>query len=133
MSIPEPVIAFTREWWLTAVEDVEAARVSRHLPTACCFHCRQAVEKALKTLLVLHQTEFEKSRYRPTSGSPSPHTRVSAQGDCRRFGRTQPFRGRDAIPAGYRNPRRSLRRTRKGGAISALGPARTAEGSMTAK
>ena len=61
MSIPEPVIEFTREWWLKAVEDLEAAKVSRHLPSACCFHCQQAVEKAVKTLLVLHQTDFEKS------------------------------------------------------------------------
>jgi HEPN domain-containing protein len=61
MSIPEPVIELARAWWERAAEDLEAARVARHLPTACCFHCQQAVEKAVKSLLVCHQEEFEKS------------------------------------------------------------------------
>jgi len=61
MSIPEPVIEFTRAWWQKAAEDLDAAKSSRHLPTACCFHCQQSVEKAIKSLLVLHQTDFERS------------------------------------------------------------------------
>ena len=61
MSMPEPVIELTRQWWSRAVEDLEAAKAARHLPTACCFHCQQAVEKAIKALLVLQQAEFGKT------------------------------------------------------------------------
>lgn len=61
MSAPEPVVELSRQWWSRAVEDLGAAEAARHLPTACCFHCQQAVEKGIKTFLVLYQAEFEKT------------------------------------------------------------------------
>jgi HEPN domain-containing protein len=61
MSAADPVIEFSRQWWSRAVEDLEAAKAARHLPTASCFHSQQAVEKAIKTLLVVQQIEFEKT------------------------------------------------------------------------
>lgn len=61
MSAPDALIEFTRQWWLKAVEDLEAAKSVRHLPTTCCFHCQQAVEKAIKTIHIMHQVEFERT------------------------------------------------------------------------
>ena len=61
MSVPDPVLELTQQWWLRAAEDLAAAKAARRQLTASCFHCQQAVEKAIKALLVLHQVEFEKT------------------------------------------------------------------------
>ena len=55
------VIELTRLWWKGAGEDLQVAKASRHIPFACCFHCQQAAEKAIKALLVLHQADFGKT------------------------------------------------------------------------
>jgi len=39
-----------------------AARAARRIPSASSVHGRQAVEKAIKTLLALEQNDFEKTR-----------------------------------------------------------------------
>jgi len=47
-------------WGARALDELEVARRAADLPFACCFHCQQAVEKAIKALLVVHQIEFRK-------------------------------------------------------------------------
>ena len=42
------------------MDDLAVAERTADLPFACCFHCQQAVEKAIKALLVLHQIDFRK-------------------------------------------------------------------------
>ena len=57
----ERVIELCRLWWESAREDLQAAERLSDLPFTCCFHCQQAVEKAIKCLLILNQVEFAKS------------------------------------------------------------------------
>lgn len=54
------ILEVTTSWWQKALDDLVVARRTTDLPFACCFHCQQAVEKAAKALLVLHQVEFRK-------------------------------------------------------------------------
>ena len=61
MPDDEKVIELTRLWWKAAAEDLQAAKICKHIPFACCFHSQQAVEKAIKALLVLQQTDFSKT------------------------------------------------------------------------
>jgi HEPN domain-containing protein len=48
-------------WWAGAAEDLAVARQSRTHPRASSFHSQQAVEKAIKSLLVQQQQKFEKT------------------------------------------------------------------------
>ncbi len=57
----ERVVELCRLWWEKAEEDLQAAERLTDLPFVCCFHCQQAVEKAIKCLLVLNQIEFARS------------------------------------------------------------------------
>ena len=61
MPPDERILELTRLWWVRAVEDLDVARISRRFPFAACFHCQQAVEKAIKALLVYHQRDFGKT------------------------------------------------------------------------
>lgn len=58
-------IAQTREWLAKASSDLRAAeataRTSPPLFEHAVFHCQQAVEKALKALLVFHDQPFRKT------------------------------------------------------------------------
>jgi HEPN domain-containing protein len=47
-----------RQWLAKATEDLEAAWRLTDIPSACCFHCQQAVEKSIKALLVVHGVDF---------------------------------------------------------------------------
>lgn len=55
------VIELCRLWWEKAGEDLQAAERLTDLPFVCCFHCQQAVEKAIKCLLVINQIDFARS------------------------------------------------------------------------
>ena len=57
----ERAIELCRLWWQKAESDLMAAERLTDLPFICCFHCRQAVEKAVKSILVLHQINFSRS------------------------------------------------------------------------
>lgn len=57
----ERVVELCRLWWDRAHSDLLAAERMADLPFICCFHCQQAVEKAIKSLLVLSQIDFPKS------------------------------------------------------------------------
>jgi len=48
-------------WWGRAEDDLRVAQRTQDISFACCFHCQQAVEKAIKALLVLHQVQFRRS------------------------------------------------------------------------
>ena len=61
MSADGRIAEIAASWWQMACDDLTVAGRARDLPSVCAFHAQQAVEKALKTLLVLHQIEFEKS------------------------------------------------------------------------
>jgi HEPN domain-containing protein len=65
MSDRDPeVVAVAREWLQIAERDLAAARVllgAGGLTRAVCFHAQQAVEKYLKTLLVVNGTPFGKT------------------------------------------------------------------------
>jgi len=61
MSGDPPVTELAATWWRTAKADSAAAKQLTTIPFACGFHCQQAVEKAIKCLLVLHQVEFPRS------------------------------------------------------------------------
>ncbi len=60
MPVSEPVIELTKLWWRKAAEDLAVARETQDYPSASCFHSQQAVEKAIKALLTLHQIPFPK-------------------------------------------------------------------------
>jgi HEPN domain-containing protein len=60
MGTEERVLELAGTWWRCAAEDLRVAERVRDLHFACCFHAQQAVEKAIKCLLVLHQTGFRK-------------------------------------------------------------------------
>jgi HEPN domain-containing protein len=63
MSDDPEVIQLAREWLSKAEGDFAAARTLFGLdgaPWIICFHAQQAVEKYLKTLLVVRQTPFGK-------------------------------------------------------------------------
>lgn len=52
-----------KEWIIKAQNDLESAKIlyRENGPTdSLCFHCQQAVEKYLKSLLVFHKIHFEK-------------------------------------------------------------------------
>jgi HEPN domain-containing protein len=57
---------FARRWLIKAKNDFVIAFDERNLKTkdfitdGICFHCQQAVEKALKSFLVFHGIDFEK-------------------------------------------------------------------------
>lgn len=57
----ERITELCRLWWHKAESDLNAAERLTDLPFISCFHCQQAVEKAVKSLLVLHQIDFTKS------------------------------------------------------------------------
>ena len=57
----ERAIELGRLWWDRAQGDLLAAERVTDLPFVCCFHCQQAVEKGIKSLLVLSQIDFAKS------------------------------------------------------------------------
>ena len=52
------VVELAAAWWRKAKDDLAVAERIVDLPFACCFHCQQAAEKAIKALLVLHQQDF---------------------------------------------------------------------------
>jgi len=54
----ERAIDLARLWWAGAQDDLKVARLAREVPFAASFHSQQAVEKSVKALLVMHQTEF---------------------------------------------------------------------------
>lgn len=58
MRVDPRIVGLAASWWRKAVDDLMVAQRIQDLPFACCFHCQQAVEKAIKTLLVLQQIEF---------------------------------------------------------------------------
>ena len=60
MHAERRIVELAGAWWRKALDDLEVARRVADLPFACCFHCQQAVEKAIKALLVLHQIDFRK-------------------------------------------------------------------------
>ena len=60
MPADERIHELTASWWRKALEDLTVAGRAADIPFACCFHCQQAVEKAVKALLVLHQIDFRK-------------------------------------------------------------------------
>ena len=92
MPDDEDVNELTRLWWKGASEDLHAAKLCRHIPSACCFHCQQAVEKAIKALLVSQQKDFSKTHdiddlldlLRATHNSP-PEDVVGGLDDLTRF------------------------------------------------
>lgn len=57
--------AEAREWLAKVALDLRAARIDLQavppLPEDALFHCQQAIEKALKALLVWHDTIFRKT------------------------------------------------------------------------
>lgn len=54
-----PTLELAREWLVKADADLRSAKVLANLAEPIrdtgCFHCQQAVEKALKALLTLHE------------------------------------------------------------------------------
>jgi HEPN domain-containing protein len=60
MRANKRVVELAAAWWRKAAEDLAVARGNRRYPTARCFHAQQAVEKAIKSLLTLHQIRFPK-------------------------------------------------------------------------
>ena len=92
MPADERVLELTRLWWLRAAEDLEVARNSRRFRFAACFHCQQAVEKAMKSLLVYHQADFEKTHdvgqllsLLRTTSTPPPESVTETLGELTRF------------------------------------------------
>jgi len=57
----ERVVELSRLWWDKAEVDLAAAERLTDLPFVSCFHSQQAVEKAIKAILVLHQVDFSRS------------------------------------------------------------------------
>ena len=55
------VIGLAATWWRMAEDDLRYAERGLDIPFACGFHCQQAVEKAIKALLVLHQIDFPRT------------------------------------------------------------------------
>ena len=60
MCAEERVVELALAWWARARDDLSVAERIADTPFACCFHCQQAVEKAVKTLLIVHQIDFAK-------------------------------------------------------------------------
>ncbi len=60
MRVNKRVVELAAAWWRKAAEDLAVARALRRYPSARCFHAQQAVEKAIKALLTLHQIRFPK-------------------------------------------------------------------------
>src|ERR1035438_9020877 len=63
---PDPVlVSNTREWLLRAKEDLDNAqhdlKATPPFVRDALFHCRQAVEKAMKALLTWHDSPFRKT------------------------------------------------------------------------
>jgi HEPN domain-containing protein len=92
MPADERILELTRLWWLRAAEDLEVARNSRRFAFAACFHCQQAVEKAIKALLVYHQADFEKTHdigqlltLLRTTSTPPPESATKSLGELTRF------------------------------------------------
>ena len=54
------ILEIIQTWWTSAVGDLNVAKSAMHTPFASCFHSQQAVEKAIKCLLVYNQIDFEK-------------------------------------------------------------------------
>jgi HEPN domain-containing protein len=58
-------LELVREWLTKAMLDLKAARtISENVPQyldGAAFHCQQAVEKAIKALLTLHDQRFGKT------------------------------------------------------------------------
>lgn len=81
-----------RLWWEKAEADLAAAE---RLPDLCfvsCFHSQQAVEKAIKALLVLHQVDFSRShdigallRQLESTGLMAPESTADALAALTRF------------------------------------------------
>ncbi len=73
-----PRIELVREWMVAARQDLQAADVllasSPSLPESACFHLQQAVEKALKGVLLLNDQ-------RP----PRTHDLIDLMGLCERW------------------------------------------------
>jgi len=59
--LDERVVELCRLWWEKAEVDLAAAERLTDLPFVSCFHSQQAVEKAIKAILVLHQVDFSRS------------------------------------------------------------------------
>lgn len=57
----ERVVELSRLWWEKAEADLAAAERLTDLFFVSCFHSQQAVEKAIKAILVLHQVDFSRS------------------------------------------------------------------------
>lgn len=65
MSAPDPVRQLVLEWISYAQADMSAARTladnrADNVPATSAFHAHQAVEKAIKALLVAAQVTFQK-------------------------------------------------------------------------
>jgi HEPN domain-containing protein len=54
----ERIMELVDLWWQGAQGDLKTARLAEEVPFASCFHSQQAVEKAVKAVLVLHQIDF---------------------------------------------------------------------------
>ena len=54
----DDLLAIVAQWWERVREDLVAADRLKDLPSASCFHSQQAVEKAIKALLIFHLIEF---------------------------------------------------------------------------
>ena len=65
MSAPDPVRQLVLEWISYAQGDMSAARTlanhrADNVPATSAFHAHQAVEKAIKALLIAAQVPFQK-------------------------------------------------------------------------
>ena len=61
----EEIESGSSEYWIRyAISDLELARVARHeniLLESLCFHAQQAVEKAFKAVLIIHNRPFPRT------------------------------------------------------------------------
>src|SRR5688572_23249835 len=63
MRVPEPILDATRRWIAYAQADLLEAQLNiAHggVPFVACFHCQQAVEKAIKSAYVWQSEPFER-------------------------------------------------------------------------
>jgi hypothetical protein len=103
MSAPDPVRQLALEWMSYAQGDMSAARTlansrADNVPATSAFHAHQAVEKAIKALLVAAQVPFQKEHDLSLLMGLVPSGRFPRVHQVRGPGDPQSVCGRHALP-----------------------------------